>query len=214
MNVRFFLEHQNSKLFQIYILQAVVIISVFALFFYSVGFTFYFALLAAVIGFLTIACLYRWMNMPFFILPMIKGAVYIPTTDEDIATMLKLVCVKQGERVVDLGSGDGRVVAAFAKAGANAEGIELNPALVARAEELLKVQKVSHTKILWQSFWDADLSSYDVIVLYGYPTIMKNLKKKLDKELKPGTRIVSNQFSFPGWKSEKEYNGVYLYLKQ
>lgn len=214
MNFKFFLEHENSKLVQLYILQAVVIIGVFALFFASVGFSFYYAVLAAVSGFLAIAVLYRWMNLPFFILPMIKGAVYVPTTKEDIEIMLKLAKVKHGEKVVDLGSGDGRVVAAFAKAGAIAEGIELNPSMVAKSEVLLAAQKVTHAKIRWQSFWDADLSSYDVITVYGYPTIMKNLKKKLDRELKPGTRVISNQFPFPGWSLVKQEDKVFLYVKE
>jgi len=212
MKPAFFLEHENSKLLQLSILQAFVILSVFALFFYSVGFTFLFAVLAGFIGYLAIACIYRWMNLPFFILPMIKGAVYIPTSQKDIQTMLKLSAVKKGDAVVDLGSGDGRVVAAFAKAGAKVVGLELTPSLVSKAEQLLAREHITNAKILWENFWDVNLHDYDLVVVYGYPTIMKRLQNKLRKELRPGTKVISNQFPFSGWTPAKQEDGVFLYI--
>ncbi|MBW7944307.1 hypothetical protein H3C70_02830 [Patescibacteria group bacterium] len=214
MKLRFFFEHQNSKLFQLYLLQALLIISVFTLFFYSVGFAFYYALLAGTGAFLAIACLFRWMNLPFYILPKISGAVYVPTTAEQLEVMVKLAKVKPGERSVDLGSGDGRVVEAFAQAGAVADGLEINPGLVEQSEEYLAENKVKGTKIVWQSFWDADLSDYDIITVYGYPSIMKGLGKKLRAELKPGARVISNQFPFPRWQADQEEDSVYLYIQK
>src|SRR6185369_16539831 len=104
------MEHENSKLFQLYILQAVVIVGVFTLFFYSAGFSFFYAILSAVIGFMAIATLFRLLDLPFFILPKIKGAVYIPTTEEQLKTMIKLSKIKSGQHSIDLGSGDGRIV--------------------------------------------------------------------------------------------------------
>lgn len=213
MKLKFFLEHENSKLLQLYILQAVLIVSVFFLFFYSVGFTFFFALIAAMIGFLAIACLYRWLNLPFYILPKISGAVYIPTSDVDLDVMVKLAKVKHGDKSVDLGSGDGRVVAAFAKAGAKAVGLELNPTLVSKSEELLAEQKLTTAKIFWQSLWDVNLSEYDIVTVYGYPNLMKNLEKKLKAELKPGARVVSNQYPFPHWTPKKQQGKVFVYIQ-
>ena len=65
-----------------------------------------------------------------FLIPTIHGAIYYPSSDPQIATMLDLAQIKKGERAVDIGSGDGRIVRALARAGAHAHGYELNPFLV------------------------------------------------------------------------------------
>ncbi len=212
MKLRFFMEHENAKLVQLYLLQALLIISVLVLFFYSIGFVFYFAILAALIGFLSIAVLFHFLNLPFYILPKISGAVYVPTSEENVQTMVKLAKVKKGMRVIDLGSGDGRVVAAFADAGADAVGVELNPSMVEKAERLLAAQKIKNAKIVWQSLWDVDLGEYDVVTIYAVPSMMKALTKKFRAELRPGTRVISNHYPIPGWTIEAEKNQVFLYI--
>lgn len=211
MQFDFYLKHENSKLLQLYILQAVVIIGVFSLFFSTLGFSFLYAAVSGLICFLAIATLFWWLQIPFFILPMISGAVYVPTKPEAIETMLKLAKPKSGEKMIDLGSGDGRVVAAFAHAGVAAVGVELNPSLIRRAEALAKAEKLTHARFLWQSYWDENLEPYDIVTIYAYPSMMKALGKKLRQELRPGARVLSNAFPIPGWEVVKEENGVFLY---
>jgi hypothetical protein len=64
-----------------------------------------------------------------------------------------------------------------------------------------------------KSFWNVNLSSYDVVVIYGIDYIMERLEKKLLKELQPGTRIISNSFKFPNWDYLEKKNDIYLYIK-
>jgi SAM-dependent methyltransferase len=69
-------------------------------------------------------------------------------------------------------------------------------------------------KIYRKSFWSVDLSSATCVMLYGITGMMKRLEKKLERELKPGTKIISNGFSFPNWKPKIKESGVYLYIKK
>jgi len=68
-------------------------------------------------------------------------------------------------------------------------------------------------KIHHQSFWQADLSGATCVMLYGITGMMGRLEKKLKKELRPGTKIISNGFSFPNWDEAKKENNVHLYIK-
>jgi protein-L-isoaspartate O-methyltransferase len=147
-----------------------------------------------------------------YILPMAKGAVYVPSKPEAIKAMIKLAKVKSGMKVADLGSGDGRVVAALAKTGASVDGYEINPLLVWRARRNIAQAKLQkRAKIIAHSYWDADLSIYDVIVVYGITYIMKDLSRKLRAELQPGAVVASNYFKLPNWKKTTTLNGVHLY---
>ena len=213
MNWHFFVKHHNPKLVNLLAIQALLICSIFSLFFYSTGFTIYYAVLAAIAVYLVIACLYKLLNLPFYILPNIHGAVYVPTKDEDIQTMLEFARVKKGQKSIDLGAGDGRVVVAFAQAGALADGVELNVDMVEQAEKRLAESKVKHGRVTWQNLWDVDLSEYDIVTIYGIPAIMPALAKKLKRELKPGARVISNQYPFPNWQSKEEKRHVFLYIR-
>ena len=207
-------KYQNPKLFFLWIIQALIIIGAVSIFFVSFDVTWPEAVIAGFLVWALLWVLFQLLVLPFFIFPQIKGAVYVPSADDRIAAMLKLAKVKKKEKMIDLGAGDGRVVAAFAKVGAVAMGVELNPVLVNRAEKNLRDQgfKESEASVKWQSLWDTDLHQYDIITVYGIPYIMKKLAAKLEKEVKPGTRIVSNAFIFPDWPIVKSENEVHLYI--
>lgn len=148
----------------------------------------------------------------FFIIPVIRGAFYFPTFKETIEKMIVLAELKKGEKVVDLGSGDGRIVIAAAKAGAQAYGYEINPILVWLSRFKIKVANLSKSAVIYQkSFWSENLSSYDVIFLYGIAHMMKKLEEKISKELKPGARIVSYKYNFPTLPVFKKEGNIYLY---
>jgi len=149
-----------------------------------------------------------------FVRPIIKGAPFVPTTKKTLAKMIALAEIKPGMKVADLGSGDGRIVIAAAKAGAQAHGFEVSLPLVFWSRFKIKKGKLGEKAfVYWKSFWRADFSSYDIIMLYGLTNIMKPLSKKLKRELKPGTKIVSNCFELPDWEPEKKEGGVYLYVR-
>jgi ribosomal protein L11 methylase PrmA len=151
----------------------------------------------------------------FFYWPWLFGAPYDPTSEKKAKKLIKLAKIKKGEKAADLGSGDGRLVIAMAKKGAIAHGYEINPFLVWISQRRIKKAGLSkNAKIHWKSFWGVDLKDYDVVVMFQFPTIMKRLKKKLQKELKPKARIVSYHWKFPSWKPKKVINkDIYLYKK-
>ncbi|MBI5152062.1 class I SAM-dependent methyltransferase, partial [Candidatus Peregrinibacteria bacterium] len=119
------------------------------------------------------------------------------------------------EKVVDLGSGDGRVVIAFARKGIEAHGYEINPILVWLSRKNikkagLKKKAFIHTK----NFWTNNFSKFDIVVIYGISHIMRMLERKLQKELKPGSRVICCIFPFRKWQCAKKDEGVYLYVKK
>jgi hypothetical protein len=150
-----------------------------------------------------------------FLIPTIKGAIYFPSSDQQIATILKLAKLKKGEKAVDIGSGDGRIPFALAKAGAQAYGYEINLILVLWSmwqARLLPASQRPHFK--WANMWTSNFGDYDVITLFGMTYIMKDLEKKLMREVKPGAKVICNSFPFPNWKPTKKEGSVYLYEKK
>lgn len=150
-----------------------------------------------------------------FLLPTVKGAIYYPSSDTQIQTILKLAQLKKEQKAVDIGSGDGRIPFALAKAGARAYGYEINPILVLWSKWQARVlPKNERPKFTWTNMWTSDFSEFDVVTLFGMTYIMKDLEKKLIHELKPGAKVICNSFPFPNWKPEKTLNEVYLYIKR
>ncbi|MGI5826682.1 MAG: SAM-dependent methyltransferase [Patescibacteria group bacterium] len=139
---------------------------------------------------------------------------FVPSSTDRLNTMMELSGVKPGQKTLDLGSGDGRVVIAMAKAGAEAHGFEVDPKLIEEArrniaEEGLEGKAFIHSK----NFWDGDLGEYDVVTVYGITSIMGRLEAKLKNELRPNAKVVSNYFTFPNWEPEEVKEKVYLYKK-
>lgn len=143
-----------------------------------------------------------------------RGAFYVPTKRKYVPRIITMLDPKPGEKVVDLGSGDGRLLIALAEAGAEAHGYEHNPLLVARSRALCRKRGLEKKAFVhMENFWNADLSSFDGAIIYGIPYIMARLEKKLRAELHPGARVVSNAFKFPSWKPAAKDRGVYLYIQ-
>lgn len=143
-----------------------------------------------------------------------RGPLYVPTRRKYVPRIIEMLDLKPGEKIVDLGSGDGRLLVALAKAGAEAHGYEHNPLLVLKSKQNFKREGVEGKAFVHMSnFWDVDTSQFDGIVVYGIPYIMTRLEEKLKKELRPGARVVSYSFPFPNWEPTKKEKAVYLYTK-
>lgn len=144
---------------------------------------------------------------------MFHGPVFVPSADDKLRAMLKLPKLTKRSKVIDLGSGDGKVLIALAKQfGVKGTGVEINGILVNRSRK--KIAEAGLNKqltILKQSFWDTDLSKYDVVFFYGTSYVMKKLEEKLQKEMKKGSQFVSNYFRLPNLKPVKTVNNVRLY---
>lgn len=148
-----------------------------------------------------------------FLLPIFQGAPFIPTDKKKLPTIIKLAGIKSGQKIVDLGSGDGRLVIALAKAGAEAHGYEINPFLVWWSRYKIKRAGLKEKAFVHQKgFWRANLQPFDLVVLFGIGHIMEKLEKKLKKELKPGAKVVSNCFTFPNWQHSIKEGPILLYI--
>jgi cyclopropane fatty-acyl-phospholipid synthase-like methyltransferase len=170
-----------------------------------------------VLALLIIACLVIAATMFFnFVYPIFWGAPYAPSNISDIEALLAFAQIKPGDVVADLGSGDGRAVILMAQQGAIVTGYEISPLLVLWAR-LKKWRAPKHLarNITFEckSFWNTDLSKYDVVFLYQLPHVLRQLSTKLQAELKPGARIISNSFAIPNWQPIKNTNRVYMYIK-
>lgn len=140
---------------------------------------------------------------------VLQGAPYRASQTEAIKNMLKLAGNVKGKKVAELGSGDGRIVQAFAKAGANINGYEINPLLVFLSRQLLyRSYSPKQARIIMKNFWKADLSQYDIIIVFGLPFVMKRLE---NRDLKPGAIVISNLFVFPSREISRQVGTVYRY---
>ena len=129
-------------------------------------------------------------------------APYIPTPQGIVEKMLEAGRVKPGDMVYDLGSGDGRVVITAAqKFGARAVGVELRADLVRIAGDRIKAMGLDdRVRMVQGSALRIDLSPADVVTMFLLTTSNERMRPKLEKDLKPGARVVSNQFPIKGWK--------------
>jgi precorrin-6B methylase 2 len=145
-----------------------------------------------------------------------KIVPFVPTPQEVVDRMIQLAGVKKGDTVYDLGSGDGRIVIAAAKAGASkAVGFEIDPGLVKESRENIKKAGVSdRAEIRHADIMTVDLSAASVITMYLLPEVNLKLKPRILSQMKPGSRVVSHAFDMGDWKPEKveRVNGRTIYL--
>jgi predicted RNA methylase len=118
--------------------------------------------------------------------------------------MLRLVRLRQGEVLYDLGAGDGRIlIEAARKFGAKAVGIEIDSVRVTRIKERLKSTGVE-AEVIQGDFMETNLSRADVITIYLSDSVNAKLAPKLRRELKTGARIVSLDYILPAWVPTRE----------
>lgn len=138
---------------------------------------------------------------------------YFQTSRYRVATMVKLAEPKPGQKGVDLGSGDGRIVIAFAEKGVQMAGIELDTTLITLSEKNIRDARLKNAVIEKKNFWEEDLSHYDIVTIYPMPDIMEALALKLKNEVKPGGRILTNFYPLPKWPATQSRDNIYLYRK-
>lgn len=130
-------------------------------------------------------------------------AIYVPTPQDVVDKMLELAKADKKDLVIDLGSGDGRIVLTAAqKYGAKAIGYEIDPALVKLSREAIQKQQLQdRVRIEHEDIFTLDLGQADVVTVYLPSHLLTRLLPQLEK-LKPGTRIVSHYFEIPGIKPD------------
>jgi predicted RNA methylase len=150
----------------------------------------------------------------FFLYKLIRSdAIFIPLPKKTIEQMLELAKVKRNDILYDLGCGDGRVlIFAAKKYGIKTVGIEKNPLLFWLSERNIRKNKLKNKiQLIKNDFFKEDLSKATVVLVYLSQKTNDRLKPKLEKELKKGTRIVSADHVFKGWKEIKRIKTGHFY---
>jgi SAM-dependent methyltransferase len=128
---------------------------------------------------------------------------YVQTPMEIVERMLRMAQVKKGDYLIDLGSGDGRIVIEAAKRGARALGVDIDPNLVRHAtENAQKAGVADRTQFMVKDIFETDLSAASVVAFYLLPDFNAKLLRKL-LALKPGTRIVSHDGGIGDWPPDE-----------
>ena len=119
------------------------------------------------------------------------------------------MALEPGQTYIELGSGDGRLVAAAAKKGARAIGYEVNPLLWFIS--WLRILRLKDAHVQLANFWSKDIGSADVVMAFLVPRTMPRLEKKLVKEMKPGSKFVSYVFRLPNRDPALTHKGWFVY---
>ena len=155
---------------------------------------------------------------------LIRQVPYVPTPQDIVDKMLALANITSDDVVYDLGSGDGRIViTAVQKYGAHAVGVEINPDLYRQSSDRIKELGLDdRAHIICEDMFNVSVHRATVVVLYLLTSFNEKLRPKLERELRPGARIVCHDFHVPGWDAEKvidvtSQNGlphkIYLYVR-
>ena len=133
------------------------------------------------------------------------GGPYVPTPQKVVEAMLDLAVVRNTDFVMDLGSGDGRIVlTAATRHRASGVGVDIDQELVDRANaSARKLGVADRVQFLKQDVQVADIKRATVLTLYLLPGMMSTLRPRFLKELRPGTRIVSHDFELGEWKPDR-----------
>lgn len=147
---------------------------------------------------------------------------YVPTPQPVVDRMLELALIDSSDYVIDLGSGDGRIVISAAKQGATGHGIDLDPQRIREARENARKAGVEDRVIFIQDdIFVTDFSQASVITMYLLSSVNKKLRPRLLEELRPGTRVVSHSFDMDEWKADYSetvdeqvggYHRIYLWI--
>lgn len=144
---------------------------------------------------------------------MFFGAPFVISLKSRVEAILKLGNFSVGDRVVELGCGDARIIRKVAKKGVKeAIGYEFSVPTFLFAK-LLTFLAHGKEKIKFKNFWRADLSRFDVVICFLMKETMFDFEKKIWPNLKKGTRVISNSFKMKNVVSVKSEDGVHLYVK-
>ena len=153
-----------------------------------------------------------------FSIRLTQGALFVPTSNRRVEAFLGAVPMNPGDFLVDIGCGDGRVLkAASTRYHIRALGFEVN--LLAYATARIRTIRCPEVRIKRQDFNKADIRQADVVFCYLFPDVLKSVVKKLEAEVRPGTRVVSCNFPLPGWHpfevlrppSSRHGDPIYIY---
>jgi hypothetical protein len=144
-----------------------------------------------------------------------KDVVWVPTPPQVVDLMLDLARATPKDFVIDLGSGDGRIVLGAAKRGIKARGVELNPDLVRLSQEEAERLGVGEfAQFVAQDMFQADLSQASVLTTYLLPHLNRRVRPLALAQMKPGSRVVTYAFHMGEWQPDKvaQVGGLTVHL--
>lgn len=146
-----------------------------------------------------------------FGLGALLGAPYLPVLSRDVQSLLDLAGVKEGETLLDLGCGDGRLLRAAARRGVTGVGYEINP-LVWLIAKLLCFPQRELISIRLGNYWAASWPPCDIIYVFLIDRYMPKLDQVLQERLRKTTRVVSYVFKIPGRAAVRSTKNATLYV--
>jgi SAM-dependent methyltransferase len=138
---------------------------------------------------------------------ILRGAPYVPTLDAQAKAALDLLALEKGQTLLELGSGDGKVLLVAARAGLNVVGVELNPFLVV-VSRLRTWRYRRQVRVIWGDFWRVRWPECDAVFAFLLGRFMGKLDGRMVELKKP---LVSFAFKIPGREIDAEKAGVFLY---
>lgn len=140
-----------------------------------------------------------------------SDAPFVPTKTDQIRKILRLAGVRKGKRFYELGSGDGRVVFAAAKLGAESIGIEQSLLRIIYSRFKAKRLKIDNAFFIHKNIFSRDYSYADTVYIYLLHKGVRKLEGKLKKELKKGAVVITQTYHFPRWRPFKKIDNFWLY---
>ncbi len=145
-----------------------------------------------------------------FTFVVVFGAPYLPTLKKNVKPAIKLIDLKPGQTLLELGSGDGRVLIAAAEAGLNVIGYELNPILFVYS--WIKTRKYrKQIKVILGNYWNKKWPEADGIFVFLLNRYMEKLNTKIIQDYDKPIKLVSFAFKIPTRVEDKETRGLFLY---
>jgi hypothetical protein len=143
---------------------------------------------------------------------------FVPSEMDDVRRMLKIVELRDDDVVIDLGSGDGRIVMEAARMNRKlrGRGVEIDEKLVVKSTAAAKEAGLAErVQFVHQNAFDADLKDATVITMWLFPELMRLLRPKIIAEARPGTRVVARTWDLAGWKADRKdetMSSVYMWV--
>ncbi len=138
---------------------------------------------------------------------LLRGAPYVPTLNKSAQAALELLDLKPGQTLLELGSGDGKMLLAAARQGLQVVGIELNPFLAAIS--WLRTRRYrKQVRIIWGDFWRVQWPKCDGVYVFLLDSFMPKLDERMQRVRKP---LATFAFKIPGREASAQKAGVFLY---
>ena len=152
----------------------------------------------------------------WLIVPALYGVPWVPTREKRIRKALQLAKLQPGETLYDLGAGDGRVLLIAAREfGASAVGIEIGPVQCALGWLRIWFSGSRHkVRIRCANYYKSDVSNADVIFVYATSSQTSRLLPLLERQLRPGARVVSIAADFPDWQPKLVDRELLIFVYQ